>query len=457
MPLKVNLPNNVGVGPIVPGMTFEQTKDSPFARMLQAYQTGEKAKGQGIENVLNAAKVPYAGQQAAADLRKAVAEGLLTEQEAAGYPTQVALMAAQARYQNAQAHQQGLESGVYKQSIPALLTESNLAKAAAEWKINHGAFTPEAQKIMGLIDIKNFLNQMRGNQGSQVAQGGQQMGGAAPTAGGPMPGPFGGGTEGGGLEGPGFINQGNSDPNAWINDLINEQMMTESGKAGAKSNSQEEAKHNQKFWAALRDDLKNKGQTSTANITALDSAFDAMKKTNYWQKGPGFGRIPAAGSEAQIVDKANAQLLASATRALQDGHINKADFLTIEQGLTRRDLTDKAFIDIFGMLRASESRNQEEVQFFHKAKQLGYSPDNAASLWDFYTVNYPPIVDGKPAHGNQGKWKDMLEGRFPEPVKSKNDMLSESVSTNMNDQELIQKGQYYSPEEIAAIANGGPQ
>ena len=70
----INLPFNIGVGPVQGPMDFRPNQEDPFTTMLRTYALGQQGQRYGMENAMAAEELPYAGEKARLGMDKLEAE-----------------------------------------------------------------------------------------------------------------------------------------------------------------------------------------------------------------------------------------------------------------------------------------------------------------------------------------------------------------------------------------------
>lgn len=146
------------------------------------------------------------------------------------------------------------------------------------------------------------------------------------------------------------------------------------------------------------------------NLNYLDKISLVQPKLGKYEKGPLWGRLPAASEAAYEFDTSANALANSVAQANEKGHITDAARDTYSGIKPNRQNPDVSFKHMVDFNKGMNRRLLELPAFNNAVKKLGLDPNQAQAIWTYYS-NERPFYDPKtnkiPAK-NLGTWEDFL-------------------------------------------------
>lgn len=167
-------------------------------------------------------------------------------------------------------------------------------------------------------------------------------------------------------------------------------------------------------------------------LTAFDKKYQT---TNKWNKGTGFGSMPAIGSNAQLADQYATGLSTAAARAFQSRHITDMDLQTAKSMKPGRNMNPQAEKEAVNFWTGISNRTEEHQSFDTAADKLHLTPNEAQTIWTQY-INDKPFYDpdkGQLIKNNLNSWQDYL---------------------SRNKRDRILTNSYKSPNSVGVVPNG---
>jgi len=370
---------------------------NPMQTALEAALGTHRGLGQGraqqIQNQLQGARVPFAGQIAEEELLAQQLQNQLQgfgvqqkQAEAPYYGELAALAPEQAR--NDIAYKEAMAQSAQQNAITAAL-ETKLkqarnplemeqisialeqAKAQKEWDDyfrSVGAYTPEQKNIAAIQRQRQMGMQEQQRQPEQMQPDVNQ---------------------------PEYFSYLSSLPatnefaqDRYLKSALDQMYMTEPEKAAYSKKLEQKAVQEEKMFAETTENLFKDAEAVSQARTNIKRAVDAYDKLALYEKGV-FGDVnPKYLSEnAQIVDNATRNLQKQLIETLRGtGAVSEGDLKLLEAMLPTRKMNKEAFMNVADYMTALQNRVEQRVGFFEEGWKRGMDTSQIKKDWAKYNT-----------------------------------------------------------------------
>lgn len=379
----------VGQSPIQQMNQFHPYAQDPFTTAIQAYQGVKQGQGQGIQNQLNQAKLPYAGDMAKAELMQAVAQGRLTQEQAQYFGQQAQ---ATMGLQRAQTRELQLGNMLAEETIPAkriaiekemLLNQAMIQKIRDQFGIGQQSQTQQplvqslanaplnqqapamiqAQELDPRIIAQSQYPGIFSPKESQINLASTQQ---------RMPESF------------KYLPASNtSNDQIDLDELIAQSMRPKAHQAAYEAGLVKKAELNEMAWAENNKNTTEDSAAAQQILAASNTANAAYQRLGKYEKGFLFGKLPEISSDAQIVNTFVNDIVMSKMQSIK-GNASDKDVERLLKSTVNRELNPNAWNEVMYVTRKLNERILERKEFMAQARARNSSNEEAEARWNDY-------------------------------------------------------------------------